>query len=107
MIIFNRKIENDVIDGWMEYAEMFAKIKVSPEKFKYLCEKYPEPGKYLIESSIEMGFDTGEREMFMDLIAMEFTGMLAPLYGDSQEIKDKFNKRFDRAASKLTNGEWK
>jgi len=54
--------------------------------------------EYLKIYSTHFGFDTVERENFLDFLGKKIVGMAWPLNGDSKEYSDKFFDKLKREA---------
>lgn len=96
------ELATSTVKGWGEYVEMFSGLPITPQIMKEVIESHKN-GKALMESSVDMGFETGEREWFMEMIAEYLIGLEQPTYGNShlpeyqnfgERVATAFNEKF-------------
>ncbi len=94
MKILHIEFTEEEVQEWCEYINLWIPVKQTPQSVKETIEMFPDDGgKWIVESSRDIGFETGEREVFMELWALRHTGMRWPKYGDEPEYHEEFNKR--------------
>jgi hypothetical protein len=91
--------EVEVTDKWLadcnKYWSMFSGFSLTP---KQMLELFMED-QYLLLDSLNMGFDTGERERFNDVFSQKLVGQTWPANCESSEPEyEGFFERLTAAA---------
>lgn len=89
------KVTDKFLDGCNRYQEMFTGIGLTAEQ---MLEVFEWDGDHLLMMALG-GFETGEREMFMDRLSRKLIGISWPCGMDSEDPKYKdFRPRLFKAA---------
>lgn len=89
-------ITEDMVIEWNRYQAMFTGIDLTPDQFMEVLLAGPEH-EGLISSSLQLGFETGEREMFMSSMSKYLINQEWPCGMDDVDMDD-FMKRLVLAA---------
>ena len=93
------EVTDEFLKGCNNYQSMFTGISLTSEQMLEVFEWSPRGnGEYLLLMALA-GFETGEREMFMDRLAEKLIGVDWPCGMDSEDSKYKdFTPRLHKAA---------
>ncbi len=96
MMTFTIKLTEKDIKGILDDLEYWYSVKMTRSQLSKFLQKHPR----LAAEIVQMGFDTGARESFIEYLSTDLTGTMWPLNGDALKYKKEFYKLFTTAAKK-------
>lgn len=76
-------VDEEWLHSAVSYLNDFIPFDLTPKQFWDILKENPD----LLQSSIDLGFDTGEREWAMNIISKNLLGVDWPTYGESLNPK--------------------